>query len=94
MSLIGFVLYSLYCGFRFGDLVGLFEIVSNPDLRRLGFGRRILRNALLWGREHGAKQAWLQVVAANEAANSLYEQEGFSEVYRYAYRQAPDGFGG
>ncbi|MEE9314458.1 MAG: GNAT family N-acetyltransferase [Rhizobiaceae bacterium] len=79
---------------RFGDLVGLFEIVSNPNLRGLGFGRRIVRNALLWGREHGARQAWLQVVATNEAANSLYESEGFSEVYRYAYRQAPDNFQG
>ncbi|MCF6284121.1 MAG: GNAT family N-acetyltransferase, partial [Candidatus Hydrogenedentes bacterium] len=79
---------------RFGDLVGLFEIVSNPDLRGLGFGRRIVRNALLWGREHGARQAWLQVVANNEVANSLYESEGFNEVYRYAYRQAPDNFHG
>ena len=79
---------------RFGDLVGLFEIVSNPDLRGLGFGRRVLRNALLWGRERGAKQAWLQVVCENSPAISLYESEGFSEIYRYAYRQAPDGFQG
>ncbi|MEE9374849.1 MAG: GNAT family N-acetyltransferase [Rhizobiaceae bacterium] len=79
---------------RFGDLVGLFEIVSNPSLRHLGFGRRVVRTALLWGREHGARQAWLQVVATNEPAIGLYESEGFSEVYRYAYRQAPDGFVG
>ncbi len=79
---------------RFGDLVGLFEIVSNPDLRGLGFGRRVLKNALLWAREHGARQAWLQVVAENTAANNLYEYEGFEEIYRYAYRQAPDGFQG
>ena len=79
---------------RFGDLVGLFEVVSHPDLRGLGFGRRILRNAMLWGREHGAKQAWLQVVAQNENAIGLYESEGFSEIYRYAYRQAPEGFQG
>lgn len=79
---------------RFGDLVGLFEVVSNPDLRGLGFGRRILRNAMKWGREHGARQAWLQVVAQNETAIGLYENEGFEEVYRYAYRQAPEGFQG
>ena len=79
---------------RFGDLVGLFEVVSNPDLRGLGFGRRVLRNALLWGRKQGARQAWLQVVSDNVAANSLYESEGFKEIYRYAYRQAPDGFQG
>ena len=79
---------------RFGDLIGLFEIVSNPHMRRLGFGRQIVRNALLWGREHGARKAWLQVVSNNAAAISLYESEGFAEAYRYAYRQAPDGFTG
>ena len=79
---------------RFGDLIGLFEIVSNPQMRRLGFGRKIIRSALLWGREHGAKKAWLQVVSRNEVAIQLYESEGFAEAYRYSYRQAPDSFRG
>lgn len=75
---------------RFGDLVGLFEVISNPNLRRKGFARRILRNAMLWGADNGAKQAWLQVVSENSSAVALYESEGFREVYRYDYRQAPD----
>ncbi|MEP1090263.1 MAG: GNAT family N-acetyltransferase [Rhizobiaceae bacterium] len=79
---------------RFGDLVGLFEIVSNPNKRQQGLGRRIVRTAMLWGREHGARQAWLQVVAENQPAINLYQGEGFSDVYSYAYRQAPDGFQG
>jgi len=79
---------------RYGEFVGLFEIVSNPDMRQLGLGRRMVRTALLWGRERGARQAWLQVVANNQAANNLYESEGFSEVYRYVYRQAPEGYSG
>ncbi len=79
---------------RFGDLIGLFEIVSNPNMRRLGFGRQIVRNALLWGRENGARKAWLQVVSNNSIAIDLYESEGFVEAYRYAYRQAPDSFTG
>ena len=79
---------------RFGDLVGLFEIVSNPKMRGQGFARQILRNAMLWGRDRGARQAWLQVVAENRPAVALYESEGFSEVYRYAYRQAPTGYHG
>ena len=79
---------------RLGDLVGLFEVVSNPNLRRHGFGRRILRNAMLWGRDQGASRAWLQVVSKNSAAVGLYRSEGFEEVYRYAYRQAPAGYTG
>jgi len=73
---------------RFGDLLGLFEVVSNPVLRGRGFARQILRNAILWGRERGARQVWLQVVSENTPAIGLYQSEGFSEVYRYAYRQA------
>lgn len=79
---------------QYGDFVGLFEVVSNPEMRQLGLGRRMVRTALLWGLKNGARHAWLQVVSNNHAANKLYESEGFSEVYRYAYRQAPDGFQG
>lgn len=79
---------------RFGDLVGLFEVVSNPKKRGLGHGRSILRNAMLWGRNKGAHRAWLQVVVENSVAEGLYRSEGFEEAYRYAYRQAPEGFQG
>jgi ribosomal protein S18 acetylase RimI-like enzyme len=37
----------------------------------------------------GAEQAWLQVESANKEAVTLYEEYGFSEIYRYDYRQAP-----
>ncbi|MEL6735063.1 MAG: GNAT family N-acetyltransferase [Pseudomonadota bacterium] len=79
---------------RFGGLVGIFEVVSHPDVRRQGYGRRIVESAMRWGLDHGAQQAWLQVVSANSFAVSLYERLGFVEAYRYAYRQAPDGFVG
>lgn len=79
---------------RFGDLIGLFEVVSNPALRRKGYGRRIMRAAMLWGLENGATRAWLQVVAANEPAIGLYESEGFHQAYRYSYRIAPEGYQG
>lgn len=76
------------------NLVGLFEIVSNPQLRRRGMARRILRTALLWANENGASQAWLQAVASNLPATMLYQSEGFREAYRYVYRQAPDTLAG
>ncbi len=74
---------------RFGDLVGLFEIVSSPKGRRQGNGRGIMRSAMAWGRGNGATRAWLQVQADNIPACTLYEREGFQEMYRYAYRRAP-----
>ena len=77
---------------RFGALVGLFEVVSNPQMRGRGLGRRIVRTALLWGCSRGAKKAWLQVVAENHPAIALYEAEGFREAYRYVYWRAPDNF--
>ena len=79
---------------RFGRLAGLFEIVSNPELRGRGYGRSIVNVALQWARNLGSTKAWLQVVADNIAARSLYESLGFEEQYRYAYRQAPQEFRG
>jgi GNAT superfamily N-acetyltransferase len=72
------------------DLAGLFEVVTHPDYRKQGKGMEIVKASLRWAKSHGARRAWLQVVSDNQAAISLYHTLGFSEVYRYAYRQAPD----
>ena len=73
-----------------GALAGLFNIGTAADRRRAGHGRAIIRSALKWAQQHGAKKAWLQVELANDGAIKLYEQLGFQEAYCYAYRQAPD----
>jgi len=73
-----------------GALAGLFNIGTAADRRRAGLGGAIIRSALKWAEQHGAKKAWLQVEMANAAAIRLYERLGFQEAYRYAYRQAPD----
>jgi len=44
----------------------------------------------MWAKNRGARRAWLQVVTTNIPAVSLYRSLGFEEVYRYAYRMAPE----
>jgi hypothetical protein len=72
---------------RDGDLAGLFEVATDESQRGRGHGRRTLLSALKWAHSQGARTAWLQVEADNEAAIRLYRSLGFAEVYRYHYRQ-------
>ena len=74
---------------RDGDLAGLFEVATRPDMQGKGHGRRTLLSALKWAQSNGARHAWLQVEADNEVALGLYRSLGFHEVYRYHYRQPP-----
>ncbi len=76
------------CGFavRQHDYVLLFDICTDPAMRRQGFARRLVAGLLAWGKERGATQGLLQVVASNEAAVALYAGFGFVEQYRYWYR--------
>ncbi len=71
-------------------MVGLFDIVTLPEVRRQGAARRLVRALLGWGKAQGAAHAYLQVAAANTAAIGLYRQPGFGEAYRYHYRIAPE----
>lgn len=70
-----------------GDLAGLFEIATEEAERRRGHSRRIVLAALKWARLRGAREAWLQVEAANQPALALYRSLGFAEIYRYHYRR-------
>jgi ribosomal protein S18 acetylase RimI-like enzyme len=70
-----------------GDWGGLYCMATRPEVRRRGYGARVL-NALL---QAGAAQAldgyWLLVTAANRGAQEMYAAAGFREAGRYFYRQ-------
>ncbi len=68
------------------DLAGIMQFSVSESVRRQGVGRALLDASLRWARLRGAKKAWLQVEADNEAAIALYRKAGFTEVYRYLYR--------
>ena len=74
-----------------GELAGLFEVATHEAARGNGHGRRIVLSAMKWARTRGARVAWLQVEADNEAAIALYRSLGFVEAYRYHYRRPPGG---
>jgi GNAT superfamily N-acetyltransferase len=66
---------------------GLFSVAVLPAFRRQGIGREIVRSLAAWARGVGAEWLYLQVVAGNKGAVSLYEQLGFSYLYSYHYRE-------
>ncbi len=69
-----------------GDHVGLFDVLVAPRARRRGLARRLTESVCAWGHAHGARFAYLQVVATNQAALPLYAALGFETVYSYGYR--------
>lgn len=67
------------------DLAGIMLLAVAEECRGRGIGLEILSSALRWARMRGARTAWLQVLADNTAALSLYDKLGFQEAYRYCY---------
>lgn len=67
------------------SFTGLFGLAVAPEARRRGLGRALSLALMRWGHKEGARTAWLQVEAANEAALGLYTRLGFQPAYEYAY---------
>lgn len=67
-------------------MIGLFDIVVDESLRKKGFGRLLTHSLMMWGREHSAHTAYLQVTQTNIPALRLYSSLGFRENYQYWYR--------
>lgn len=69
--------------------VGIFDVVVAPAARRRGYGVRLTEALLAWGAAQGAREAYLQVAAANTPARALYAALRFTEAYPYHYRIKP-----
>ncbi|MEM8534429.1 MAG: GNAT family N-acetyltransferase [Chloroflexota bacterium] len=72
------VLERTYCGF--------FDIVTHADYRGRGYGTQLMSGMVVWAREHGAQNFYLQVVEENVPARHLYHKLGFRDTYHYWYR--------
>ncbi|WMD19252.1 GNAT family N-acetyltransferase [Achromobacter seleniivolatilans] len=71
---------------RDDDLLGLFDIVTDPGQRRKGYADALVEHLLAEGAAGGATTAYLQVEPENTAARALYGRYGFKDCYAYWYR--------
>lgn len=69
-----------------GGLFGLFDIGTLKAKRNQGYAAKLLHGMLSWALSNGATDSYLQVVADNAHAVSLYRKLGFQDCYEYWYR--------
>ena len=81
----------LACGqfAREGHFVGLYDVFTHPQARGRGLASLLCERLLCVSATEGAKQAYLQVAADNDAALRVYQRLGFVDGYGYHYRQPP-----
>jgi GNAT superfamily N-acetyltransferase len=72
-----------------GDVVGLFDVITAPEARGMGYARLACASLLSWAWQHGACTAYLQVTADNMPAIAAYRRFGFATIYTYHYRGRP-----
>ncbi len=65
--------------------VGINLMRTDPDCRRRGHAKHVLRAIADWSRAQGASEIFLSVEEANSAARRLYESIGFARAYAYRY---------
>lgn len=68
--------------------LGIFGMMTHPDVRRRGIATAILRALATWGQSREAARAYLQVMDNNTSAIPLYARAGFTIQYQYHYRQS------
>ncbi len=70
------------------DLVGLYDVFTDPAVRGQGWARRLCSQLLGQAHAAGARVAYLQVDADNAPARAIYQRLGFADAYAYHYRSS------
>lgn len=71
------------------DWLGIFCMATSMAFRRRGAASAILRTLAIWAQLYEARQAYLQVMDHNTAAQAVYARAGFETLYHYHYREKP-----
>ena len=66
--------------------LGLFDIITHPEKRNMGYGTALICGILEWAQGLGARHAYLQVMMNNAPAQHVYHRLGFQDLYPYWYR--------
>jgi len=69
-----------------GNWLGVFNIGTHPDKRKLGAATAVNHELGKWGNNLGATRIYLQVEVDNDDAKALYKKMGFIHAYKYWYR--------
>ncbi|HYX82565.1 MAG TPA: GNAT family N-acetyltransferase, partial [Gemmatimonadales bacterium] len=72
-----------------GQWMGIFSMLTVPELRRRGLGAAVLRGLAEFARARSVESLYLQVERDDSAALALYRAAAFEELYRYHYRYLP-----
>jgi len=64
-------------------------VFTHPQARGRGLASLLCERLLCVSATEGAKQAYLQVAADNDAALRVYQRLDFVDGYGYHYRQPP-----
>lgn len=75
---------------REAELVGLYDVFTDPAWRGQGLARHLCVQLLARAQAQGARIAYLQVDADNTPARAVYRRLGFTDAYAYHYRVAPE----
>ena len=77
-------------GSQVADEMEIYIIAVRPDMRRRGVGTLLLLDALRWGKQRGAKKAYLEVRQSNGAAQAFYKRHNFEVIgHRERYYSSP-----
>ena len=77
-QLVGFCqLYPTWCSVAAARIFVLYDLFVDPDVRRGGVGRGLMRAAQAFGRAAGAVRLDLTTARTNTRAQALYESEGW-----------------
>lgn len=69
-----------------GEWAGFVNVIVHEEYRGKGYGYATIQALTAWSLSQGATQQYLQVIATNVPAVSLYKKLGYQTQYGYHYR--------